>query len=499
MKHTKPLLPPRAPVDSSTSPSFSNSIKVSYDAEASFSNKKLQADASVALTSKMPFLKALDLSHNRIHFIPRGFPATLAALDLSYNQFALISGMNHVRSLIEIKLTHNSIESMDGLSAAPTLQHIDLSYNKIHVIEGIEMLLDLKSLILDHNLIKFLVNIRALTFNKKLLTLKLSDNEVTRSMNYKSELSQLLPNLESLDGCAVLRNRLHTYGDKQSNSGDSRSLNNISVGQTFFAHGSKDNSSPVELDSFDSEDLELSRSSIPWRNPPRVLPRPCTWKGKEVVVGGKDLKEFHYADISSSHESGKNYMQKQAKNKTWMCSESARKKHNKHNRHPLEYEPLKMSLRNSSPITIAQIEMSSQHELNISECDITLPSQFSSSSTPRLSEIHVYDAPKESISTKTKKEQQQVVLNRLLESTEGFASPGILSPITSQDESLLPIAANRGSQKADENLDTEILTNDDDSDCLIIIPNGETIAVAIKELMEKKRKTIEVLRAARKT
>jgi Leucine-rich repeat (LRR) protein len=120
-------------------------------------NKKLVAEAIPALICKMPVLKALDLSRNKITYIPNGFPPTLVALDLSSNLFTQITGIiSKLNNLIEIKLANNSIGSMNGLSSATALQHIDLSYNKIQFIEGIEMLSDLTSLNLRNNHIQVL-------------------------------------------------------------------------------------------------------------------------------------------------------------------------------------------------------------------------------------------------------------------------------------------------------------------------------------------------------
>lgn len=243
-------------------------------------NKKLTVDAAQKLISKLPFLKALDLSKNQINSVPRGLPATLIAIDLSYNLFADISGLNKMKSITELKLNNNAIESMIGIATAVSLEYIDLSSNKISVIEGLEMLSSLKHLSIADNCIKYLVNVRLLTMNKSLTYLDLSGNDVTKCPSYRSEVAQLLPQLESLDKEIVTRSRLNRGKSyvgimPPSNEILQKSISNTSL---YLSHLSMMASDIGSIDGSDDEELEecdvdFERSRIPWRNPPQLIPR----------------------------------------------------------------------------------------------------------------------------------------------------------------------------------------------------------------------------------
>ena len=313
----------------------SNQIKaVEAAEEMNFSNKRLLSETVAHTLHRYPNLKAVDLSRNKISVIPKGMPMRLVALDLSHNQFSTIGGMNRVSNLIEVKLTHNRISSMEGLSAAPKLQHVDLSHNRISAIHGTELLKDLRTLNLAHNTFKHLVNLRGLTFNLKLESLNLLHNDIICVKSYKTRVKQLIRSLVELDGEMLHSQTTPSYrqlhsppklqdsrlllesatkedvnnttligsggpppqqqssfsaadSSLQSNRGDRRSYYlNVTRGYT------------IESDDDDESDEEVDKSNIPWRNPPKVAPRWCIWKGKDVRIGdlaGDTKPEFHYA------------------------------------------------------------------------------------------------------------------------------------------------------------------------------------------------------------
>ena len=318
---------------SSSSNSYSNHFKVDQTTqEMSFSNKKLIDETVVSVLSRYPKLKAVDLSRNRITTIPKGMPTHLVALDLSHNHFSSIAGMNRVSKLIEVKLTHNKISSMEGLSGAPLLQHIDLSHNRISAIEGTELLKDLRTLNLAHNAFKHLVNLRGLTFNLKLESLNLLHNDVIVVQSYKLRVKNLIPSLVELDGVLLKSHNipsykgLHSPPKLQDSSSLLESALRDDVNSAYVTGSGTPSQHPssfaadtslqsnkgnrnyyylnltrgytIESDDDDESEEELYKSKIPWRNPPKVAPRTCVWKGKDIRVGdqiGDSRAEFHYA------------------------------------------------------------------------------------------------------------------------------------------------------------------------------------------------------------
>lgn len=296
----------------------------------------------------MPDLRALDLSKNKIATIPKGLTAELIALDLSHNSLKNLSGMSKVRNLIEIRLSHNVIESLKGFSNIPHLQHLDVSYNSISIIEGIETLTELETLNLGNNSIKYLVNIRCLTFNKALHDLNLSGNTVNQHPKYKFEVTEMLPSLEVLDGTMIRKHRLQAHAAAYGERSEGESAKSVAKTILIFT-GSRDCK-----ESHDDTEDEIEVSSIPWRNPPKTVPRSCSWRGKHIEVGHKGPKPFHYADgdfVFETRNNRQNSINSSSKTGKWKSpenvfkSEESSKKVKAKFERAQEYDPDKMSLR----------------------------------------------------------------------------------------------------------------------------------------------------------
>ena len=114
-------------------------------------NQKLNTEKAEILISQLPDLVALNLAHNHLNNIPRGFPPALVALDLSFNEFKAFPATYRLRNLIELKLTNNLLDSIVGLSSATSLEYLDVSGNRLTKIRGLEMCSKLKLLHAENN------------------------------------------------------------------------------------------------------------------------------------------------------------------------------------------------------------------------------------------------------------------------------------------------------------------------------------------------------------
>jgi len=172
--------------------------------EASLTAQRLNSEKAELWLQQLRDLVALDLSHNVVTRLPKGFPPSLIALDLSHNAVVSFRPTHRLANLVELKLSHNRIDSTLGLMHCTALEYLDLSYNKIVTIAGLEMLARLKLLHVEHNKVAAVSALRPLSLNTRLQNLSLKGNPVTAVANYRTTvLSFVGADVKFLDGAVV--------------------------------------------------------------------------------------------------------------------------------------------------------------------------------------------------------------------------------------------------------------------------------------------------------
>uniref|UniRef100_A0A3P8SPV2 Dynein regulatory complex subunit 3 n=1 Tax=Amphiprion percula TaxID=161767 RepID=A0A3P8SPV2_AMPPE len=124
---------------------------------------------------------------------------SLEKLDLNNNCIEKIQGLDHLINLTWINLSFNRIEKIEGLAALQKLEVLDLSNNRISVIENVDTLENITHFFIANNLIEELDNVLQLKKFKKLFTLNLSGNPVTKEDDYKVFIAAHMPNLTYLN------------------------------------------------------------------------------------------------------------------------------------------------------------------------------------------------------------------------------------------------------------------------------------------------------------
>lgn len=243
---------------------------------------------------------ALDLSENEIETIPcclSQLPA-LVALDLSNNKIG--SDLDLVRktpvlhtlvsSLVELRLNHNNISSIAGLSHATSLECLHLSHNRIAAFSGFETMIRLRSIDLSHNLVNS--SLRLLTCHKSLEELDLTENPVTRHKFYSpAAVLNFAPSLLVLDRVSIARKSRRGQGAKASTLAPSQTLplSSSPSNRALKQAPTSPAGSTAAASSGDAMTDLMHRSSLPWRHPPRVPPRPRQFKGKSSTDDASKL------------------------------------------------------------------------------------------------------------------------------------------------------------------------------------------------------------------
>ena len=171
--------------------------------EASLTAQRLNYEKAELWLQQLRELVALDLSHNAIARLPRGFPPSLIALDLSFNTLVSFRPTHRLANLVELKLTHNRIDSTLGLMHCTALEYLDVSSNKITQIAGLELLVRLKLLHVDNNKIAAMSCLRPLSLNTRLENLSLKGNPCTAVANYRTMVLSFAGAVKVLDGAVV--------------------------------------------------------------------------------------------------------------------------------------------------------------------------------------------------------------------------------------------------------------------------------------------------------
>jgi hypothetical protein len=292
-----------SPIDGSRS---YNDKKKNQVLEAAFRYQNITIDNAEKFISHLTSVKALDLSFNKLSTLPRCIPQSVIALDISANSVFSLDGFKRIDNIIELKLRNNKIQSTFGLNAAVGLQYLDLSFNEITRVEGLVSLVNLKSLFLENNSITNSIELRPLSFNIELTVLDLRDNPVTLIKNYKHIINNFAPYLIKLDDEKIKNQIQSKTSSKKSSYGDlyiEKKINTKVItgndniyeplssrnSPTYYYNG---NALPVNHNhqlEFDDSYTDIShspnnvvtevKSAIPWRNAPKIIPRPLKGGG----------------------------------------------------------------------------------------------------------------------------------------------------------------------------------------------------------------------------
>ena len=108
----------------------------------------------------------------------------------------------------DVNLSHNFLESTRGFEACVSLRVLDLSYNNIAVIEGLEGLNSLEHLDLTENCLRKPDNIRPLSLNSSLTSVRFVGNPLCQGREdnkFRALMLHLLPNVSLLNGLRCVK------------------------------------------------------------------------------------------------------------------------------------------------------------------------------------------------------------------------------------------------------------------------------------------------------
>jgi hypothetical protein len=149
------------------------------------------------------YLKRLNLNNNAITKI-EGIDKNLnlEVLHLSHNNIEEIHNLDDL-NLTELYLFGNNIRYAYSLDKLPKLRVLDLSRNKLKRIKGLKDLISLRKLFLSDNQISKISSLVYLENLQDLSDLDLCYNPVQKRKYYRFQVIYKLPQLRSLDGCAI--------------------------------------------------------------------------------------------------------------------------------------------------------------------------------------------------------------------------------------------------------------------------------------------------------
>ncbi|XP_069380931.1 dynein regulatory complex subunit 3 [Paralichthys olivaceus] len=124
---------------------------------------------------------------------------SLTRLYLNNNLIERIWGLEHLVNLTWLNLSFNRIEKIEGLESLRKLEVLNLSNNRISVIENMDGLGKLSHFSISNNLLEQLDNVLSLTKFKKLFTLNLSGNPISKEDDYRFFIAAFFPNLTCLN------------------------------------------------------------------------------------------------------------------------------------------------------------------------------------------------------------------------------------------------------------------------------------------------------------
>ena len=193
---------------------------------------------SFSIFGKLPYLTELNLNYNLFtEILPKkskvingsgifGLP-NLESLELAGNQIMNLNGIQFFKKLKILILRENSLSKIDSLNNMEYLTFLDVSFNKLRNCDrsSIGVLPSLQVFLCDNNYLKNIngfdkfYSIQILSFEnnkipdynsmeklaslENLKDLSVANNPVTKSINYRTSIIRMFPNLLKLDGRSI--------------------------------------------------------------------------------------------------------------------------------------------------------------------------------------------------------------------------------------------------------------------------------------------------------
>jgi Leucine Rich repeats (2 copies) len=154
-------------------------------------------------------LHTLLVCSNCLTALPPTLPRSLIVLHLSNNQLTSLESLQGAVPLLEeLDVSSNRLRSLHGLASSPKLRVLRLANNLLRRMEGLEGLKALAHLDVRCNQLRAAVDLRALSLNTALKTLRLEGNALccassggstSSSASYRVTVRHLLPHVQLLD------------------------------------------------------------------------------------------------------------------------------------------------------------------------------------------------------------------------------------------------------------------------------------------------------------
>jgi hypothetical protein len=203
-------------------------------------------------------LKFLSLGGNSISNAAYDFPATLIALNLSYNIITDFLPLKPLLNLKFLNISNNLIENLVDISGIITLNELFVSNNRLSAANFLFSIKNLCLLDLGNNNIESFEDLAMLSVSTKLHTLNLSGNPLYSKLGYKTSINELFPRLICMDPPDIsIYSKYQQIGfsyemiktvSVESEALDNKAIRNAGNGSSIKVL-SQTASLPVELDS----------------------------------------------------------------------------------------------------------------------------------------------------------------------------------------------------------------------------------------------------------
>lgn len=118
---------------------------------------------------------------------------------LQANRIVKLENLDKLVNLNELYISENGIEKIENLEENKQLETLDLAKNRITRIENIAHLEEIADLWLNHNNVEKWVDVDELKHNKKLDTIYLEGNPISKDVQYRTKLKFVAPWLNKID------------------------------------------------------------------------------------------------------------------------------------------------------------------------------------------------------------------------------------------------------------------------------------------------------------
>ena len=144
-------------------------------------------------------LKFLSLGGNLISDATFEFPATLIALNLSFNSITDFQPLKPLLNLRFLNISNNLIENLPDISGIITLNELFISNNRLAAANFLFSIKNLCLLDLSNNNLESFEDLAMLSVSTRLHTLTLIGNPLYTKPGYKTSIPELFPRLIYLD------------------------------------------------------------------------------------------------------------------------------------------------------------------------------------------------------------------------------------------------------------------------------------------------------------